>query len=77
MTEAKLQLNFFENLENTIKIGLAVYLTILIIGLIVSVTGLIAVASLLPSNGLFAVLLGVLILSSIFVLFYYSIGKIS
>ncbi len=77
MTEAKLQLNYFENLENTIKIGLAVYLTILIIGLIVSITGLIAIASILPSNGLFALLLGVLILSSIFVLFYYSIGKIS
>lgn len=77
MTEAKIQLNYFENLENTIKIGLAVYLTVFVIGFALTFAGFAVISAILPANGLFALLLVILILTSIFVIFYYSVGKIS
>ena len=77
MSEAKLQLNYFENLENTIKMGLAVYLTILVVGCLFSIAGFTSISTILPSNGLFAVLISILVVSSVFVGFYYGIGKIN
>jgi hypothetical protein len=77
MPNAKVQLNYFENLENTIKIGLAVYLTIFVIGLVASFSGFAVFSAILPSNGVIAALGGIVLISAIFVSIYYSVGKVS
>ena len=77
MPNPKGQLNHFENLENTIKIGLAVYLTIFVFGLVASLSGITTLYTFLPSNQLFALLAGILIISSIFVGFYFGISKVN
>ena len=76
MANPKIQLNYFVNLENTIRIGLAVYLTIFVFGLVASLSGYAVFSAILPSNGVIAALVGVVIVSGIFVCIYYSVGKV-
>ena len=77
MQTAKKQYNYFENLESTIKVALAIYLLMFIIGMMITLLGVENVASFLQTHSIvFSVLAGVFVIGTFFVLMYV-IGKIN